>query len=106
MMSGIALEGFILISKSLHHRMGMGADDRDAELLAGENIGRSIETGDISGSGSPDRRIDLLRPAAAEFQGRSFADRLHHARSLGSNQGLKVNDVKDCRFDQLCLCQW
>ena len=80
----------------------MRAFCRDAEFLASQHIRRGMETGQIRDA-PPYRRIRFLCTSCTKLQQGIAAGNLPDTGRFGSDQGLKVHKVQECRFDQLCL---
>ena len=92
---------------AMHLYVGVrhGADNRHAVALAGQHIGGAGKAGEVTRPRRVKRGLGAVRGAQTEI-GEDFARRRqHHARGLGGDQRLEMQDVDEARFDQLCLRQ-
>ena len=89
------------LDEGMRHR----AEDRDAVALAGKHRGGAGESGDVARSRRPEAGLGAVRAAQAEIDQRLARRRQHHARRLGGDQRLEMQNVDQARLHQLRLRQ-
>src|SRR5699024_10064277 len=68
-----------------------------------QHVGRRIDTAEVGGPRGTHAAVDTLRPAQPEFHDGVIAGGMAYTRGLGRDQGLKIDQVQQGRFEQLAL---
>ena len=92
-------QGFVVVR--LDERVGHGAVDRHPESRLRERGRRAGEAGEIAGPRREQAGLGAVRPTQTEVDERLAGGRQDHARRLGGDQGLEVQDVDQPALDQL-----
>ncbi|MNE20482.1 hypothetical protein D3C80_1136050 [compost metagenome] len=85
--------------------MGMCSCGWNAKNFTGSHVRGCIKASDVGSSGSPDSGIHLLSSAGTKFHAGLIANHLLDTRSLSRNKRLEIDDIEDCRFNQLGFSQ-
>ena len=78
---------------------------RDAELPFRQYRRRAGETGDVACARGEEAGLGAVRAAKAEIDEKLARRRQHHARRLGGDQRLEMEEIDQPRFDELRLRQ-
>ena len=82
-------------------RVRHGPEYRDAKLLVGQDRGGAGKAGDIARARSQKPCLGAVRAAQAEID-EAFARRgKHHARRLGGDHRLELQEIDEPRLDEL-----
>ncbi len=85
--------------------MRHGAEDRDAEPLVGQDGGGAGKARDVAGAGRHEAGLGAMRAAQAEIDEALARRGKDHARRLGSDHRLKLQEIDHARLDELSLRQ-
>ena len=85
--------------------MRHGAEQRDAPTHAGQHVGGAAEAGEVAGARRQQPGLGAVGAAQAEIHQQFARRRQPHARRLGGDQGLELQQVDEARLDQLRLRQ-
>ena len=94
-----------LVVERLDEGMRHGAVERDAEHFAGLYRGGAGETGEVARARRHQSGLGAVRPAQPEIDQHFVRRGKPHARRLGGDQRLKVQNIDQPRFDELRLRQ-
>ena len=98
-----AFEGGAFAVVSFDEGMGHRAERRNAEFLLGQHRRGAREPGDVAGAGGHQSGFGAVRAAQAEIDQQLAGRRQHHARGLGRDQRLEMQDIDQPGLDQLRL---
>ena len=102
----VSFKGFIIISIDLNESMGMRSQDWNIKELASPDITGTVRSANHRCPSPPNSSIHFLGPARTELHQRFIFDDRAYTGCLGSNQGLKINDIEQSSLNQLTLSQW
>src|SRR3977135_4399617 len=81
------------------------AVEGNLEEPAGENVGGSLEAGDVACARSHEGGFGALSPAQSEFNKQLVWSGQHRTGRLRCESGGKVQEIDESRFDKLRLWQ-
>ena len=100
---GVGGEGLGLVRERHHPAVRVGALDRNPEAHPGEHVrGRGAAT-DVRGATGSERTVGALGPAQAEFEDGLPLRGDRHARGLGRDEGVEVDQAQQRGLEQLAL---
>ena len=103
--AGKSFERRHLVVERLDEGMRHGAVERDAEHFAGQHRGGAGETGEVARPRRHQSGLGAMGPAQPEIDQHFVRRGEPHARRLGGDQRLKMQNVDQPRFDELRLRQ-
>ena len=98
---GKMLEGGGFVVMRLDEGMRHGAEGRDAEQPLGLDRGGAGESDEVAGACGEHARLRAVGAAEAEIDEEPALRGKHHARRLGGDQRLEVEEIHDPRLDEL-----